>query len=186
MATRNPVARTEELNVEEIDDEVLVYDHRRDHAHCLCSAAARVWRACDGTRTVKQLSVALALEEGTVARALEELGQCGLLDEAPRGELTRREATTKLARVGAAAASAPLIYSIVAPTPALAQSQAFCNTLGKCVGNCGNACKQAGCSCCVGGAIKLCTADCSAANCQNAIFAACGVTMNACNRIFFA
>ena len=67
METRKPVARTEELGVEEIGDELLVYDQRSDQAHCLGSAAARVWRACDGTRTVEEFSVALTLEKGTVA-----------------------------------------------------------------------------------------------------------------------
>jgi DNA-binding transcriptional regulator YhcF (GntR family) len=162
-----PVARSEELVVEAIAEEVLVYDQRTDQAHCLGSVAARVWRACDGATTVEQLSVFLGLDAGTVARALEELEQCGLLDAAPQAGLTRREATARLAKVGAAAASAPLIYSIAAPTPALAASQAFC-TAHPCTSNAGT-CHALGCVDCHVGNQGICAADCTAAHCSAAI-----------------
>ena len=127
---RHPSARTADLLVEEFGDELLIYDQRSDEAHCLTSAASRVRGACDGSTPVERLGPALRLDEATVARALEELDACGLLDSGPATGVTRREATAKLARIGAAVVSAPLIYSIAAPAPAMAASQAFCTRLG--------------------------------------------------------
>jgi DNA-binding transcriptional regulator YhcF (GntR family) len=167
-----PVGRRVDLVVEDIGDEVLVYDQRSDQAHCLGSVAGRVWRACDGATTVEQLSTRLGLEEATTERALDELEQCGLLETGLPGGVTRREAAARIAKVGAAAASAPLIYSIAAPTPALAASQAFCVRLG-CSGDCG-LCHTAGCSCCVGNmSTHVCTANCSGTNCNTTVIHIC-------------
>jgi hypothetical protein len=134
---------------------------------------------------VTELSAALRLEQATVARALRELEDCGLLDAGPGAGLTRREAAGRLAKAGRAAVSAPLIYSIAAPTPALAASQAFCTALG-CVGDCA-ACTGLGCACCNStrpiGNNKLCTANCTTANCNAAVLAAhgCGSALASCS-----
>jgi hypothetical protein len=107
---RRPLARRADLLVEEFGDELLIYDQRNDE--------------------VEQLGAALEIDHGTLARALEELEACELLDSGPPAGVTRREATARLAKLGAAAATAPLIYSIAAPAPAMAASQAFCTRLG--------------------------------------------------------
>jgi hypothetical protein len=151
---------------------MLIYDQRSNDAHCLGSVAAHVWRVCDGQTPVAQLPDALDLDATTVARALEELEACGLLDPAVSTGLTRREATARFAKIGAAAASAPLIYSIAAPTPALAVTEAMCNVLFPCStsGSCNSAnagaCFAAGCVCCHGtqpggGTFSICTTTCS-------------------------
>lgn len=189
-----PLARTEDLVVEDFSDEVLIYDQRSDQAHCLSREAAMVWRVCDGRTPVAELATALGLDHDVVVRAVEELETCGLLDSAPATGVTRREATLRMARVGGAAMAAPLIYSIAAPTPALAASQNFCVGLG-CVPNanvtdaCGY-CHQNCCACCGpgnntgGGAAKLCTADCSTTYCYPGLINShCGTayTGSACN-----
>jgi hypothetical protein len=51
-----PRARSQDLIVEELIDEVLVYDTERDKAHCLNSTAARVWKQCDGRSTAAQIA----------------------------------------------------------------------------------------------------------------------------------
>ena len=130
-ADQKPVARADELVVEEVGEELLVYDQTNDTAHSLGAAAARVWRACDGERSAKALSAELDLDADTVARALEELDECNLLDNGqPLTGMTRREASLKTAKLGAAAVSAPLIYSILAPVPAMASTQVYCLGLG--------------------------------------------------------
>ena len=43
-----PRIRKQKLIVDELPDEVLVYDLDRHKAHCLNSTAAMVWRRCDG------------------------------------------------------------------------------------------------------------------------------------------
>ena len=175
-----PLARTDDLVVEDLAgdggaDEVLVYDQRNDQAHCLTREAAMVWRVCDGRTQPAELAAALSLELDVVTRAIEELASCDLLDSGVPDGITRREATLRMAKVGGVAAAAPLIYSILAPTPALAASQAYCLSLTGCTTDvsgtgCG-ICHQHGCSCCgvssstIPG-IKLCTADCTTTNCS--------------------
>jgi len=188
-----PLARSEDLVVEEVGEELLVYDQTNDTAHSLSVAAVRVWKACDGERSVKSLVTELEMDSDTVKRALEELDECNLLDNGSQLEagMTRREATLKGAKIGAGIASAPLIYSILAPAPALAASQAYCLGLTGCTtdqNGCG-VCHGAGCACCGPGStggpgVKFCTADCSTTNCSPAVATAhCGFSppSTACN-----
>jgi hypothetical protein len=166
--TERPRLRTERLVTEDTGDELLVYDETTDEAHCLSRTAARIWRACDGAHSAGEIASALDTDIGTVRQALEEMDARGLLE--PSSGITRREATLRAAKAGgAAAAAAPLIYSIIVPAAALAASQNFCTGLG-CQSGCGH-CKAAGCACCGpgGGNVKLCTADCSTANCSASI-----------------
>ena len=61
-----PNARKENLVIEELPGEVLVYDLNLHKAHCLNQTAALVWERCDGQTSVKQmveiLRTSLALE----------------------------------------------------------------------------------------------------------------------------
>lgn len=184
-----PLARSEQLIIEELEDEVLVYDQSTDLAHCLSPTAARVWRACDGYTMTDALANKLGLDDATVARTLEELESCSLFEAGtgPSAGSTRRELTIRMAKVGGVVAATPLIYSIAAPTPALAASEKFCLALG-CTQDCG-ICHQNKCSCCGPGnkttsADKICTADCSSINCNDTIRSGhCGTVSpsNACN-----
>jgi hypothetical protein len=173
---RTPLARSDELVIEDVDDELLIYDESGNQAHCLGPVAGRVWRACDGRTTVPELSKRLSLDPETVVRAIEELDECQLLGPAPAAGVTRREATVKFAKVGAAAASVPLIFSIAAPTPALAVTEQFCLKL--CPGGCG-ACATAGCCCCSpgGGTLKVCAIDCAHCNSEVLNQLHCGETL---------
>lgn len=170
-----PLARTDALIVEDVGDEVLVYDQRTDQAHCLTREAAMVWRVCDGAASPAEIATALDMDTELVTRAIDELDSCELLDSAPIPGITRREATLRMAKVGGAAAAAPLIYSILAPTPALAASQLFCLSVSPCgpggLNGCSD-CYHVGCVCCgagTSGNVKLCTADCTIANCSPCI-----------------
>ena len=62
METTNglmPRARQDELVVEELPDETLVYDLKRHEAHCLNRTSALAWRRCDGRTTVAEVAVLL-------------------------------------------------------------------------------------------------------------------------------
>lgn len=128
-----PRARREGLLVREAADELLVYDLERHRAVCLNRAAARVWRACDGRTGVDEMARALAdelggdaaLAEEAVLLALERLGRDRLLEERlPARAQGRRMSRRELLRAAgvAAAASLPLVVSVVAPTAAQASS----------------------------------------------------------------
>jgi hypothetical protein len=160
----NPCARSEDLIVEELGEELLVYDMKSDRGHCLSPMAARVWRRCDGRTSAKDMSAELDLDPDAVGRALDELTACKLLQPTPELSVvavsgagaTRREVATRLVKAGAVAAAAPLIVSVAAPTPAQAQTALFCAQFEADAG-CGT-CQNAGCCCCTpaGGAQKRC------------------------------
>jgi hypothetical protein len=111
-----PAARTDKLIVEEVDDEVLVYDTERDRAHCLTPLAAAVWCACDGTRTVEDIAGIAGVNVASTWEALRSLDRALLLRERlPKSKPTRREALV-------AAAVGSLVMSIAAPAAAQAAS----------------------------------------------------------------
>jgi hypothetical protein len=133
-----PHARQDKLLVQEVGDELVIYDRERDCIHSLNPATALVWRHCNGQTSIPELAVLLAEERGLPADedvvwlALEQLQKVHLLrDGLPRtGEgiqASRREALRKLGVVGGLLLL-PSISSIVAPTPAMAQypDAAFC------------------------------------------------------------
>src|SRR3954452_6052680 len=101
-----PLARSEDLVIEELGEEVLVYDTVVDRAHSLSAAATRVWRACDGKSSVESLSSRLGMDEETVTQALVELDDCRLLTDVQTHApgMTRRAVALKAAKFSAAAA----------------------------------------------------------------------------------
>lgn len=154
-----PQARTNGVLVEELDDEMLAYDQRDNSAHRLNRTAAVVWRHCDGTRDLEALVAVLQAEIGDVADedlvliALDDLADAGLIDDAPTRELhdrrlSRRRFIRRVGTVGAAALALPVVSSIVAPTPAAAQSP------------CGESCACEFCQCSSCGTCT-CTATCT-------------------------
>ncbi len=150
--SQGPLARSTDLILEELGEELLVYDTQADRGHSLSPEAARVWRRCDGATPAEGLSAQLDLDPDTVERALDELDGCELLEERPEpaGGHTRRELTVKMVTVAGAAAAAPLILSVAAPTPAMAQTVGQCGEFS--ANNCGtgSGCTGLpGCCCCV-------------------------------------
>lgn len=120
-----PAAR-EDLVVQQLPGETLIYDQRNHQAHCLNRPAAAVWRACDGGRSGTDLRTAAenhlgsSLAPEAVDLALRQLSSAGLLRAplGPRdGALTRRELVRRLG----AAALVPALISLTAP-PAHAQT----------------------------------------------------------------
>lgn len=142
-----PRVRQQEIVVQELPDELLVYDLRRHQAYCLNRTAALIWQECDGQKTVGELTQILAvkaganLNEAIVWRALEQLERHQLLETniGHSPQAARWSRRTMLRQVGSAMAiGLPAITSIVAPTAVLAAS---CLTLGA-------ACQPGGVECC--------------------------------------
>ena len=153
-----PSARSKDLIIEELADEVLVYDLSTDKAHCLNRMSALIWKNCDGTTSESELAVILQRELGTptstqvVKLGLEELAAHGLLQEdmgaSPGERLSRRRLIQNLGLSSAMAL--PLIMSISAPAAAGAGS-----TTNPCVANP----RGFGCPC-------ISDADCDSGNCN--------------------
>ncbi len=129
-----PVARTEGMIVEELDGEVIIYDTERNKAHALNPLAARIWKHCDGERTVTDFTGLFAVEtpDDAVVNCLLQLERLHLLNAGSLGAgdvrvLSRRQLLRKVA-IGAAAAAVvlPLVTTIVAPS---AQATASCQGL---------------------------------------------------------
>jgi len=124
-----PTARKEHLLIQEVGNELVIYDQERHHAHRLNPTAALVWQHSDGQRTVADLAQLLdaATEadkgEAAVWAALDSLEQVNLMEEATESaKLTRRQMVRKMSLAGGLAVALPLVTSITAPTPAMAAS----------------------------------------------------------------
>jgi hypothetical protein len=198
-----PVARDEGLLVEQVADETVVYDSKTKAAHCLSPLASIVFARCDGRTTVEELAAVATERLGEpvdpplVVDALAQLEERELLAVTPRlevspdGRLSRRQMIGKSAAAGGALVGASLITTIVAPTPAAAQTQmcdpaSLCRCCEKdaCAANDppGGLCDQGGQNCCLGQACN-CTkvtgegfAHCKPANAATA----CDCVSNSC------
>lgn len=120
-----PLARKADLVVQEVADEVLVYDLKSHQAHCLNQTAASVWKYCDGQKTIADITrllgkeLKIEVDEPAVWLAVQRLGKAQLLEErvlppARSPRFGRREAIRRLG-IGSAIA-VPIVMSIVAPT----------------------------------------------------------------------
>jgi hypothetical protein len=128
-----PEARTDQLIVEDLAEETVIYDLDRDQAHCLNRTAALVWRHCDGRATVGDLAALLGRElnfpsdERVVWLALDRLQKANLLQgslEIPMDpdRYSRRELARRLGLAGGLAVLLPLLTTLTAPTPLHAQT----------------------------------------------------------------
>lgn len=138
-----PVARKDGLVVQEMPDEVLVYDLDDNKAFCLNPTAASIWKSCDGHRSVADIASALEggrdreAKENIVWLALDQLREKGLIEAGLESRFkgqTRREV---LKKVGLATAVAlPVVAMLSFPSTALAAtcSTSVCGTQGSCLG----------------------------------------------------
>lgn len=137
-----PSARRDKLVVEELRDEILVYDPENTQASCLNPTASLVWKFADGKTSVTEIAFKMSgvlgstVDPEVVYYALEQLDKRNLLIE--RGtipphykQMSRRDFLVKAGIVGAAVAI-PVIISIGAPTPAMAATCGPCATNADC------------------------------------------------------
>jgi hypothetical protein len=126
---RKPEARSEGLLVEELGDELLVYDLESKDVHNLSPLAAAVFTHCDGQTPPSRIAelaeerLGKPVSEDDVSIAVAQLQERMLLESqtlAVHEPISRRSFMRKSAVVGGAAVSLPLIASIAAPTAAMA------------------------------------------------------------------
>ncbi len=151
--TQIPVARKEGLVIQEMSDEVLVYDLDSNKAHCLNQTAATVWKSCDGKNSVSDISKLFgsqsgkAVNEDLIWLAIDQLNEKNLL----AGEISAKYAGDNrreiIKKVGLAALVAlPLVTSLVAPKSVSAQSRCL-NPGCLCTLNMGTCTTPGGCVC---------------------------------------
>ncbi|HEY8562648.1 MAG TPA: PqqD family protein [Pyrinomonadaceae bacterium] len=122
-----PKGRKENLVVQELEGEVLIYDLEKNKAFCLNETSALVWQSCDGSRTIADITDAVGkqlssqINEDLVWLALDQLSRENLIENKTEVKnkfagLSRREAVRK---VGLASLVAlPVIASLTAPVAA--------------------------------------------------------------------
>ena len=125
------MARQNGIVVQEMPDEVLVYDLDTNKAHCLNQSAALVWKSCDGSNTVADIVKQFdgKVTEDFVWLAIDQLNENGLLanEIAPRFQGQSRRQVLKT--IGLASMVAlPVIASLVAPANALASTSCTCTS----------------------------------------------------------
>ena len=117
----NPIARRDDLVVERLSGETVVFDERTNKAHYLNLVSSEVWQRCDGQTDVATIaaevraSLGVPCNEAAVALALEQLAKRGLLaDEfslaTPAERISRRETLKRLAM----AMAVPFVITVVA------------------------------------------------------------------------
>lgn len=182
-----PKTRNENIVVQEMEKEILIYDLKDDKAFCLNETSAMIYQLCNGKRTITEIADAMSIKlnklvsEDLVWLALDKLKQDDLLEKSGEFEidfkgLARRQVIKK---VGFASMIAlPIISSIVAPPAAHAASAlgvlfAACTSPSDCASN---FCTQAPPRCCVPGTqgirgANVCcdgtTANCNPQCCSN-------------------
>jgi hypothetical protein len=131
-----PKARQDQLLIEDVANELVVYDLERHRAHLLNRTAALVWRHCDGQKSVAELASLLQTELNPVADedlvwlALDQLGAAQLLQEPMRRSpeqrrTSRRHVVRKVGMIGVLSLLLPAVSSLSAPARAEVVS---CNT----------------------------------------------------------
>lgn len=146
-----PVARKENLVIQEAADEVLVYDLKSNKAHCLNSTAAFIWQSCDGANSIDDIGSLLAEKSGSqvpaelVWLAVDQLQEKELLAKgaslSEKGT-SRRDVLKKMGLI--AVVAMPVVASLVAPKSAMASVSCACVTTTDCLPQ--PACPQVACT----------------------------------------
>ena len=127
-------ANTKDLVIQNLKDELLIYNLQTNKASCLNQTAALVWESCDGKSSISEIAEKLnkkfkggVVHEDLVMFAIMELKGNGLIENGEKElehmefeGLSRREIVRK---VGFASLVAlPIVSSIVAPKASSAQT----------------------------------------------------------------
>ncbi|CAD5981199.1 hypothetical protein PCC9214_04763 [Planktothrix tepida] len=137
-----PVARTENLLLQDIGNELIIYDQDNNSSHCLTPLAVRIWELSNGQNTVNDIAHKLEKEfnlpadsdvdmRGLVWLTLEELERYKLIKEYRKEpiaipNISRRKAIKTATLVGGFAIGSmfPGVKSIASPDPGGARSTA--------------------------------------------------------------
>lgn len=143
----NPVSRKDDIVIQELKGEVLIYDLKINKAFCLNETSAIVWQLCDGNNSVSDITKKFSKElnspvtEDFVWLAIDQLKQENLLSNSEEivpefNGMSRREVIRKVG-LGTMVAI-PIVSGLIAPTAVQAQSGACttpangCNNDGDC------------------------------------------------------
>ncbi len=128
-----PKARSENLVIQTLPGETLVYDMTTNEAHCLNETAAFVWNNCKGDISIDEIAKSVetrfghAVSADFVRLAVKQLDDKKLLTESGLGGLAMPSRRDAIKKIGLASAIAiPIVASMVAPQNALASVSCAC------------------------------------------------------------
>ena len=129
-----PKAKYSDIIIQETAKELLLYDLTLHKAFCLNETAAFVWQNCDGKTTLDELKKLShgKLTDDVIFLTLDELQKQNLLQEKVETGISNDGMSRRkmIAKYGTLAVSLPMITTLVAPTPAHAQSISTCFASG--------------------------------------------------------
>lgn len=136
--SQTPEAREEGLVIQDMPDEILVYDVNTNKAHCLNQTAAFVWKACDGKNSVNDITRLFErhsgnqISEDLIWLAIDQLKENDLLQKEIQSKFEGESRRSVIKKIGFAAVVAlPIVASLTAPTSVLAvTSCAGCTNVG--------------------------------------------------------
>lgn len=126
-----PKTRNGNIVVQEIENEILIYDLKTNKAFCLNETSALIYQLCNGERSVAEIADTISIKLKTIVSenliwlALDNFKKENLLEENKQFEidfdgLSRRQVIKK---VGLASIIAlPIVASVIAPSAAMAAS----------------------------------------------------------------
>lgn len=143
--SQNPVARKQGLVVQEMPEEVLIYDLDTNKAHCLNNTAAFVWKSCDGKNTTKDIAQLFEVNSGTLVSedliwlAIDQLNEKNLLNKNVTAKFNLQNRREVIKKIGMASMIAlPIVASLAAPTSVMAATSCNCPSgAGDCTGQVG-------------------------------------------------
>lgn len=134
-----PVARKTGIVIQEVPDEVLVYDLDANKAHCLNQTAALIWKACDGSRSVTDIAKYVELmADGNISDefvwlAIDQLNENHLLENEIHSGFSGISRRDVIKKIGLSTMVAiPIIASLAAPSSALAALSCLCGADSEC------------------------------------------------------
>ena len=134
-----PVARKQGLVVQEMPEEVLIYDLDTNKAHCLNNTAAFVWKSCDGNNSVADIAKMFEVDAGKPVQedlvwlAIEQLNDKNLLNGELAANFKGQSRRDVIKKIGFASMIAlPIVASLAAPTSVLAAASCACVAPGDC------------------------------------------------------
>jgi len=135
-----PTARKTGLVVQEMPDELLVYDTENNKAHCLNRTAAFVFKSCDGGKSAADIASLYSLESGNkmsedmVWLAIDQLNENDLLEQQVKSLFAGQSRRDVIKKIGFASVVAlPVIASLVAPKNAIAAASCACANPAACI-----------------------------------------------------
>lgn len=123
MLSKLPQSKTENIVVQNLENETLIYNLDSNKVFCLNETSALVYQACNGNTDFQELINKYNLTDEVIFLALDLLKKENLLEEnfsSPLEGMKRREVIKKIGLTSVIAL--PLISSLMAPTSAMAAS----------------------------------------------------------------